>query len=365
MKVGYDSGTTRNAQGTGTYASRLLEALSGKVEAVGFDYEDFRKTMGFGVKMRKHFQRVVSGTSGDVYWEWNVVPRLGAEAKIDIYHALGTCVPLSAPFKRVMTIHDLAFYYDDAYLTPPARKWFTKLYRQSAESADALIAISESTKRDILKHWNVAPEKVHVVHHAVGKEFFERMPQERIDSALKKHRIPGKYYLFVGELNHRKNLHTLAEAFSKCEKDTYLVLCGAPQEGGYAAGLEETIQRLGVRERVVLTGRVGFDELRCLYQGALAFVFPSLCEGFGLPILEAQASQTPVVCADNSSMPEVAGDGALLVPAKDVEKIAEAMREIDAIRDKIITNGSENVRRFNWDTTAGKTVRVYSDLIYV
>ena len=363
MKVGYDASTARNIQGTGTYASCLLEALSGKVEAVGFDYEDFRKTMGFGVKIKKHLSRITNRTSGDVYWEWNVVPELGAAANIDLYHALGSCVPLSAPFKRVMTIHDLAFYHDPYYLTIPAQRFFTTFYKKSAESADMLIAISESTKRDILKHWDVAPEKIRVVHHAVGKEFFERKSASEVESTMKKYRVPKDYYLFVGELNHRKNLHTLVEAFAECDKSRSLVLCGQAQEGGYAQGLEETIRALGVRDRVVLTGRVSMDELRCLYQGALAFVFPSLCEGFGLPILEAQASQVPVVCADNSSMPEVAGDGAVLVPSNDVGKLAEAMEKAPETRIYLVARGLENARKFTWERTADGTLAVYEKVL--
>lgn len=362
MKVGYDSGTSRNAFGTGTYASRLLEALAGKVDAVGFDYDEFRRTMGFGAKLRKHASRISNRTSGDVHWEWNVVPELGRKAGIDAYHALGSCVPLSAPFKRVMTVHDLAFYHHPEYMDAPTLRFYKGFYRRSAQSADAVLAISDATKKDMMKFWDVPADRIHVVHHGVGKEFFERKAEAEISAALKKNGISGRYYLAVGELNHRKNLHTLIRAFTKCPSDMKLVLCGKAQKGGYSGSLEKIASELGVLGRVAFTGRVSFDEMRCLYQRASAFVFPSLYEGFGLPILEAQASGAPVVCSDNSSLPEVAGDGALLVPATDVDKMAEAMAKAleDKARTALVDKGFENARRFTWERTADGTVAVYN-----
>lgn len=363
MKVGYDGGTARNAFGTGTYASRLLQALSEKVETVGFDYDEFRATMGFGAKMRKHLSRTLSRASGDAYWEWNIVPELGKKAGIDVFHALGGCVPLSAPFKRVMTVHDLAYYYYPQYLTPSAQRFFKGFYRRSAQSADAVIAISEATKADLTKFWNIPPDKIHLVHHGVGKEFYERMAEPQVASARAKFGIPGSYYLAIGELNYRKNLHTLVRAFSKCPRDAKLVLCGKAQEGGYRGSLAKLASELKVDSRVIYTGRVSFDDMRCLYQGASAFVFPSLYEGFGLPVLEAQASGTPVVCSDNSSLPEVAGDGALFFPATDVDKMAEAMMKACEVRGSLVAKGLENARRFTWEKTAEGTVGVYEAVL--
>jgi len=372
MIVGYDADSAKSGQGVGTYASNLLDGLrivDDRLVLEPFNYMNFYNNMSLGAKLSKFWLRTTRRTSGDAYWEWNVLPGLGEEKKIEIFHAMGGCVPKKAKFKTVMTIHDLAFYYYPDYLPKKTARFFKTWYRESAESADAVIAISECTKKDILKFWNVQEEKIHVVHHGVSGDFRVKLDTNTISACLSKYKIKTRYFLFVGELNHRKNIHTLIDAFSIVSKevrDVKLVLAGKPQEGSYPNQIQEKIDKLGLKKDVIFTGRVSFDELKALYQEAIAFVFPTQYEGFGLPVLEAMASGAPVISSKNSSIPEIAGDAAILVNHEKSEDLANAMSLLarnENERTMLKRKGIEQVSKFTWEMTAKKTLKLYSRLI--
>jgi len=371
MNIGYDCSVSSNIQGTGIYSENLingLKNLDAGLNIIGLDYLEFFNNMSLSQNISKFMMRKKAGASGDPYWEWNIVPKIGKEKEIDIFHSLSGCVPKKADFKTIMTIHDLAYYYFPDYLTPPTIKFFKKYYMESAQSADALIAISESTKKDIMKFWEVPEDRIHVIHHGVSDKYFERKPDNEILETKKKYSIPGDYFLFVGELNYRKNIHTLIKAFEIFQRENKgckLVLTGKLQKGTYGNTINSIIKETGLKNDIIFTGRVTMDELFCLYQGATAFVFPTLYEGFGLPVLEAMASGTPVISSNTSSIPEVAGDAAILVDPEDKEAVAEAMLEIlnkPDLSDILVQKGLVRGKDFTWRITADKTLKLYQGL---
>ncbi|MCK5347134.1 MAG: glycosyltransferase family 4 protein [Candidatus Heimdallarchaeota archaeon] len=372
MKVGYDSNSSQNIQGTGTYASNLInnmKIIDPELDLIGLDYQEFYENMGLKDRIKKLIMRKKAKASGDPYWEWNKVPEIGKEKGIEIYHSMGGCVPKSADFETIQTILDLAYYYYPDYLTPPTINFFKKWYKESAQSADVLIAISESTKKDIIKYWDIPEEKIHVIHLGVSDKYFEKKPEDEIIQTKKKYLIPGNYFLFVGELNYRKNINTLIKGFKIFQKENKgckLVLAGRLQEGAYGNTINTLIKNNGLENEILFPGRVTMDELFCLYQGATAFVFPSLYEGFGLPVLEAMASETPVISSNTSSIPEVAGDAAILVDPLDEKAIAEAMLRIhddSNLSNSLIQKGRARAEQFTWKKTAEKTLDLYKKTI--
>ncbi len=261
------------------------------------------------------------------------------------------------------TIHDLAFKrFPETF--PKKDLWKLNFMLETAvKRADKLIAVSASTKRDLLEFFPHLPEsRITVIHHGFDSEFFGmRVPEEELASKLRSYALKAKsYILYVGALQPRKNLIRLMQAFEILKRtvpEAKLVLAGEP--AWLSQGILDVRNASHYREDIVLTGRVSFEDLRMLYQGARAFAFPSLYEGFGLPILEAFASQTPVLVARNSSLTEVAGDGALYCQADEVTDIAKQLEQLwnnEAFRKDLIKKGNERLRYFSWDQCAQKTL---------
>jgi glycosyltransferase involved in cell wall biosynthesis len=270
---------------------------------------------------------------------------------------------LPSDIEVIATIHDLAFRrFPETF--PRADLWKLNFMLETAvKRADKLIAVSESTKHDLLEFFPQLPEsRIRVIHHGFDAEFFGgRVADETLSETLQTFYLqPGAYMLYVGALQPRKNLIRVMQAFEKMKEhapEAKLVLAGEP--AWLAEGITATWENSPVRDDIVLTGRVSFETLRALYQGARFFVFPSLYEGFGLPILEAFASQTPVLTADNSSLREVAGDGALYCQATDVTDMAQQMERLwqdEALRTALIHQGNERLQCFSWDTCARETL---------
>ncbi|MDP3957670.1 MAG: glycosyltransferase family 1 protein [bacterium] len=270
---------------------------------------------------------------------------------------------VSAKTEVTATIHDLAFKrYPETF----PRKHLLKLnflLDVVVRRADKLIAVSQSTKDDLLEFFpNLKAEKIKVIHHGFDSEFFgTRVSQVEIERILAKYQLlHTKYILYVGALQPRKNLVRLIEAFNIAKRsnpDMKLVLAGEP--AWLAKSILAAQEKSAYKEDIILTGRVTFETLRILYQGARFFVFPSLYEGFGLPILEAMASRIPVLTADNSSLHEVAGQAALYCDAQSVNDIAEKLERLwsdEALQRELASRGEEQLKKFSWDKCAKETL---------
>ncbi len=262
------------------------------------------------------------------------------------------------------TIHDLAWRrYPETF---PARdRWkLDFMLRTVLKRAHRLIAVSESTKRDLLEFFPELPEeRIRVIHHGFDAHFFGvRLSASELTEMLERYRLTAKQYLlYVGALQPRKNLVRLIQAFEIMKRtcpDAKLVLAG--EAAWLAQEILATREGSQYRDDIILTGRVGFADLRALYQGARAFAFPSLYEGFGIPLLEAFASGIPVLTADNSSLREVAGDGALYCDALSVEDIAGKLVQLwsdESIRARLVQEGDVRLSRYSWDRCAEETLR--------
>lgn len=265
--------------------------------------------------------------------------------------------------KVVVTIHDLAFKIFPQYFPKKDLAELNYLAGRAIKGADKIIAISEVTKRDILRFFpQISAEKISVVHHGFDGELFEKkVLQEESKKILKAYDlVAGCYLLYVGAIQPRKNLSVLIEAFEKLKEknpELKLVFAGAP-----AWKHKQTfakIQASKFKDDIIVTGTISFSDLPTLYQNASVFIFPSLYEGFGIPVLEAFASGVPVVLANNSSLPEVAGDSALFFDTKNSSDLARNIELIikdSDLRDELIAKGKKRAADFSWEKCAKQTL---------
>jgi glycosyltransferase involved in cell wall biosynthesis len=273
-------------------------------------------------------------------------------------------LPLIHPRRSVVTVHDLGYLaYPAAHKTGDRRylDWST---RWNARCATAVIADSAATKADLIRTYGVDERKIRVIH--LGRdETLAPVCDARVSAEVRaRYGIAGRYLLYVGTLQPRKNLARVIEAFARAAagpafSDLLLVLAG--KKGWLYDDLFAQVERLGLPGRVIFPGYVDDADLPALLSGALAFVFPSLHEGFGIPVLEAGACGVPVITSNTSSLPEVAGDAALLVDPHDVDAIAEAMNRLvtdEALRAELSRRGLANVQRFSWEKCARETLAV-------
>jgi glycosyltransferase involved in cell wall biosynthesis len=268
----------------------------------------------------------------------------------------------------VMVVHDLAFD-----LMPETAPHVTTRWRRSFDrwlaGAAAVIVPTEATRADLLRLHEVDASRVHAIHHGVDAEPFTRVRPADVDEVRRRFGIDGPYLLSLSGLEERKNLRGLVRAFERMSEDgVRLVIAGGPVRWApaHSNDLEHEIARLvaSARNRVVRTGYVSDADRRALLLGAEALVYPSRYEGFGFPVLEGFAARVPVLTSNVSSLPEVAGDGALLVDPHDVDAIAGGLDRIvgdEALREELRAAGSARIASFTWERSARRTAAVLHD----
>ncbi len=275
-------------------------------------------------------------------------------------------LPLAHPRRSVATVHDLGYHY-----YPEAHTLFQNLYlrwstRYNARAAARVLADSEATRRDLVHYYRVPPEKIVVVYPGRDESLAPVTEPTRLAAVRARYGIDGPYLLYVGTLHPRKNLVRLVQAFAStldAEPDLRLVLAG--QKGWLYDEILGQVRKLGLENRVLLTGYVPDADLPALLSAALAFVYPSLYEGFGLPVLEAMACGTPVVCSNASSLPEVAGQAALLVDPHNTEALAEALARIvteAGLREALVEKGLGQIQNFSWQRCAQEVLQVLEEV---
>jgi O-antigen biosynthesis alpha-1,2-mannosyltransferase len=266
-----------------------------------------------------------------------------------IFHGLNQRLPASLPRRSVATFHDL-FVLTGEYSTAEFRTRFAQQARDAAARADVVIAVSAFTRRQVIDLLGVAPSKVVVVHH--GTRRLELPPAARENVILN-----------VGAIQKRKNIERLVEAFETVAPDWRLVLAGS--DGYGAAEIHARIAASPARDRIRVLGYVTPAELAGWYARAMVFAFPSLDEGFGMPLLEAMSSGVAVVTSNRSALPEVAGDAALLVDPSDTDSLAGALRRLTvepALREQLVRKGRDRAVLFTWEKAVAETWQVYCSL---
>lgn len=286
----------------------------------------------------------------------------------DVLFVPAHVLPLIRPRRTVVTVHDLGYVkFPEAH--PVVQRAYLALSTWwNVRVASHVVADSKATRADIITRYRVDPGKVTVVYPGVDEALNPVKDREQIEAAKTRYGIEGRYFLYLGRLQPRKNLSTLVTSFNELlpelASDFRLVLAG--KVGWMTEALFSQITGLGLENRVILPGYVADTDKAALLSGAEAFLFPSLYEGFGLPVLEAQSCGCPVMTSTTSSLPEVAGDSALLVDPADGRAITGAMRRLAAdsdLRRALSAAGQRNVCRFSWASSAQELLRIIGDLM--
>lgn len=298
-----------------------------------------------------------------IAWEQSALA--AASRELDLLHGMAFATPLAAACPTVVTVHDLSFLRFPQAFRRANRVYLSALTRISTRNATRVIAGSESTRRDVMELCHVPPERVVTVPYGVSEAF---TPAEQSEAAEFRRRkgLPEQFILFLGTLEPRKNIGRLIEAYAAlrtrggASATPKLVIAGG--KGWHYESLFAQVANLGLSEAVIFPGYVPGDELAWWYRSASIFVFPSLFEGFGLPVLEALACGTPTITSNVSSLPEVAGDAALLVDPHDTEALVDAMMRLlrePELRARLSEAGVSQAKQFPWSRTAAETAAVY------
>jgi glycosyltransferase involved in cell wall biosynthesis len=294
------------------------------------------------------------------------VPRVEWLVDFDLFVATNFLAPATRHADRVVPIvHDLAFQHFPESAPHIDNRWHRR-FAATLDASPAIIVPSASAADDLRNTFAVPDDRVHVVQHGVDAEAFAPVPEAAVDAVRRRHGIPGPYVLFVGGIEPRKNLERLVRAFAKSDaRHLSLVLAGGPVRWFPEAAerLDATIGLLpeGARGRIVRTGYVSERDKLALLSGATVLAYPSLYEGFGFPVLEGFAAGVPVLTSNVSSLPEVAGEAAVLVDPSDVDAIATALSEMVAdedLRAVLSAAGVARASRFTWEATARGTAAV-------
>lgn len=294
------------------------------------------------------------------------VPIQVVTGRLDLFHSPDFVLPPLGRAPAILTVHDLSFLRVPQFFVPGFRDYLEGAVSRAVARAQHILADSESTRRDLLELMAVEPERVSVVYPGVESRFRPVTDQEMLDRVRARYDLPGRYVLGLSTLQPRKNFDGLIEAFRRLLaggpgfEDLHLVISGG--KGWMYQDIELRVRRAGLAERVHFPGFVADADLPALYTLASVFAFPSWYEGFGIPVLEAMACGTPVVAADNSSLPEAVGDAGLMVGAADLDGLARALARLltgEAQREQLVHAGFVQARRFTWEASAQNLLKYY------
>jgi glycosyltransferase involved in cell wall biosynthesis len=361
--------------GVGVYAVNLIHAIVAMDQRNQYtiiiqdDEVAFESIDSPNVRILKFPARIFRKFFFRFFLEQIVIPYLLLRHKIDLIHSLHYSFPLMTfGSKRVVTIHDMTFFkFPEAH--ERVKVFYFRLFiLLAAKIASRTIADSESTRRDFIARTDAAMENVVTV--LLGSPPASQISDTVTDSAPIRHRlgITGEYIMFVGTVEPRKNLLRLILAFARLiseEKDYQLVILG--KKGWGYDPVFQVIAELDIADHIVFTGYLGDDEKLQLMKNATLFVYPSLYEGFGLPLLEALSLGLPTITSNVSSLPEVAGSGAIQIDPYDTRAIYQAIKKLlsdEKLREGLELKAREQASRFSWQKTAEKTTAVYKTVLH-
>jgi glycosyltransferase involved in cell wall biosynthesis len=372
MRIGIDATPITNLSGTGYYTQKLIEFLgradsdnryiifcpNGYAEHLEypgmFDFPNFRV-----------IELKIESPAAIALWRQFSLPSHIKKLGIDLFHFPAFIAALGIDIPTVITVHDLCFALFPEAFSALRGRYYRFIIPRSVRRCDAVIADSESTRKDIVEHLPVDSSRVGVIHLGVDPARFYHVGQEEERAQLRRlHDLPEDFILYVGVLEPRKNLPRLLRAFSQgvVSKGLPQNLVIAGRKGWKYGDIFREVGALGLEGKVLFPGYIEPARLATLYSMARALAYPSLYEGFGLPCLEAMSCGTPVVTSDRSSLPELVDDCGLIVDPTSVDSIADALHDICSDDDRVrqlSARGIDRARHFSWLTTARKTVEIY------
>ncbi len=377
MIIGFDAKRANtNATGLGNYSRYIVNALAKYYPDNEYRMytPKFKENAQYNLLLSDH-ACVTSCLPQSAYhrgifsswWRTCGIGRDLSRDAVDIFHGLSGEIPISSSnraFKSVVTIHDLIFLvYPNLY--KPIDRWIYNLkFKYACQKADRIIAVSECTKRDIVKFYGCDPSKIDVIYQGCSDSFATIYTPEQRQEVCKKYDLPEKFLLNVGTLESRKNLMLCVKALEHLDDDISLVACG--RRTPYSDEVLNYAVQRGIASRVKLIHDVPFRDLPIIYQSAEVFLYPSFYEGFGIPIIEALSCQIPVVAATGSCLEEAGGDAALYVDPNDDRAMAEAIKRFMSdkeFRQQRVVSGLKHVAQFLPEPIANSIMDCYARVV--
>ncbi|WP_342346831.1 glycosyltransferase family 1 protein [uncultured Nitrospira sp.] len=366
MRVGFDAGPMRSPySGIGQYVRCLFPAMFTCSQDI--EWEAYASSSGssqtFPIHVPSHVSVKCSKSS------WGGGRRAKDRCSLDIFHGTNFKTPDYGQRHSILTIHDVWL--------PRYPEYSKKIFGQALSSwklgfrarhVSRVVAVSQFSSREIQEMFHLSSDRIAVIHHGPSPDMFPERDHQKFQEVQARLHIPSRpFVLFVGGAEPRKNHTVVFQAFARSPrlvKSLSLVVIGEVQSRG--ASLTETATELGITDSVCCPGYVSSDDLRMLYSHAEGFVFPSLYEGFGIPLLDAMACGVPIITGTGSALPEVAGDAALYVDPHDPEQLGMEIERLVSDRQlhtQLRNKGFERVKQFTWERAAQETLQLYRDVL--
>jgi len=378
MRIGFEAKrATHNFRGLGNYSRGIVEGLIeyGPKQELFLYVPPIKNNKGkewidsLQGKVHVRLPDSFLGKTFSPFWRSFLMADDIKKEKLDIFHGLSHEIPMrldSLPVKKAVTMHDLISLRYPEFFPWIDRVVYSQKFTYACKHSDMVIAICEQTKEDLIRFLKVDEKKIHVHYQSCSPLFYNELPEEKIAEVKSKYLLQKPFILNVGAFEERKNQLTLLEAYAlaahKIEAD--LVLVG--QGKAYKEKVVQRVAELKLNDRVKVLNSVHHEELPALYQAAEVFCFPSLFEGFGIPIVEALFSKTPVITSHGSVFPESAGPDAVFIDPMSAQSIADALVQVlsnAVLREKMISGGLEYVQRFHRRESTLRLMDLYSQVI--
>jgi len=359
----------RQSAGIGRYTRGLVDALATHYPDLPITLVATRDTPAPPARWPYPLRRLpFTERLGVILWQRLRLP-LPADlllGRADLYHSPDFVLPPLRWTAGIVTVHDLSFMVHPEHAVPGLEFYLRGAVPRAVRRARLVLADSENTRRDLIRFWGTPPEKVHVLYPGISPHFRRVTDPTALADVRERYHLPSHFILSVSRLEPRKNFPGLIEAFNRLRSQTdlphHLVIAGG--KGWLYEPVFEAAKRSPYRTFIHLPGFVDDADLPALYSLADIFAYPTFYEGFGFPPLEAMACGTPVLSADNSSLPEVVGDAGILLPTDDADAWAEAMERAltdDSLRQRLVKAGPRQAARFTWEASVHRLVHIYEE----
>lgn len=368
MRVAIDAHMVgRQETGNETYIFNLVQALT-RLDAENWYalYTTAPQNLRTRLQLPANFQVIAIRPAWPILRIPFAMPYTAWRQAADMLHVTYNAPPL-CPCPTVVTVHDISFRLYPEWFSPRDRIILSTLVPLSIRRAARVLTISEHSKRDLVREYGIAPDKIVVTPLAAAEHYRPQQDPAHLAAIREQYGLAERFVLAVGNLQPRKNLHRLLEAYRRlAAQDELPQLAIVGKSHWQGSHIVQLVADYGLENRVKFTGYVPETDLPRLYNAALCLVFPSLYEGFGLPVLEAMACGTPVLASSASAVSEVAQDAAIVFDPRNVDEIAQALHDVlndESLRQRLSRKGQERARLFSWERTARLTLDTYREIL--
>lgn len=371
MRIGYEAKRIyHNSTGLGNYSRSLVESLSQyfpEDEYILYNPKPGKISFPNTANIQEHLPKGFVTQKLNSWWRRYGMAADARHDKIDLFHGLSGELPKklnTLQIPSLVTIHDLIFERYPEWYKKVDRRIYRKKFKSAAQSADIVVSISEQTKRDLVEFYGIDENKIRVIKQGCNPLFDQEISPDERSSIRVKYNLPSEYFLYVGTIEERKNAHQIVKALALLPSHIQLVLVGRKTE--YWNLVEKTMKELDVVHRVHHRNPETTEDLSAFYQNSLALVYPSIFEGFGIPIVEALYSKTPVITTGSGVFPEAGGPNSFYVNPESPEEIAIAMKTILNNPDLVAKMKSEGytfAQQFNPEVVARQYHELYLQLM--